>query len=182
MASGDNALLNEIEDGVGDDVRVNAEIAAMTQMPQNLIGDTPKINVQGRAILDDLGDVAGNALGDRVGGLVRVFDQRSLDADKAIDAIDMKGRIAKRSRHEGVDLGDDGSGRAQDAHRDIDRDAETDVAVRVGWRDLHEGNIGLDAPVGGQMRNLCSATGTYSACPLCTSARTSEPTKKQRWR
>ena len=108
-----------------------------------------------RSVFDDLGDVAGNALGDRVGGLVRVFDERSLDADKAIDAIDMKERVAKRSRHEGVDLGDDGSGRAQDAHGDIDRDAETDVAVRVGWRDLHEGNIGLDAPIGGQMRNLC---------------------------
>ena len=27
-----------------------------------------------------------------------------------------------------------------------------------------------------------SEIGTYSACPLCTSARTSDPTKKQRWR
>ena len=66
-------------------------------MPQDLIGDPPKIHVQGGSVLDDLGDVAGNALGDRVGGLVRVFDERSLDADKAIDAIDMKERVAKRA-------------------------------------------------------------------------------------
>ena len=102
VASGDHALLDKIEHGIGDDVRVNAKIAPMPQMPQDLIGDPPKIDVQRGSVFDDLGDVAGNALGDRVGGLVRVFDERSLDADKAIDAIDMKERVAKRSRHERI--------------------------------------------------------------------------------
>ena len=35
MASGDHALFNEIEDGVGDDVRVNAEVSAVMQVLQS---------------------------------------------------------------------------------------------------------------------------------------------------
>ena len=83
VTPGDHALLDEIEHGIGDDVRVNAEVAAMSQMPQRLVGDAPEIDVQRGAVLDDLGDVAGDALGNRVGGLVRVFDQRALDAGQS---------------------------------------------------------------------------------------------------
>ena len=74
--------------------------------------------------------------------------------DKAIDAIDVQERIAEGARHQGIDLGHDGLGVTQDAHGDIDRDAEADEAVRVRGRDLHESDIGLDAPIRGQMRNL----------------------------
>ena len=154
LTPGDHALLDEIEHGIGDDVRVNAEIAAIVQMPQRLVGNAPEIDMQCRAVLDDLGDIAGNALGNRIGGLMRVFDERSLDADKAIDPVDVQERVAERPRHERIDLGDNRLGVAQHAHGDIDRDAEADEAVRVGRRHLHEGNISLDAPVLGQMRDL----------------------------
>jgi hypothetical protein len=133
---------------------VNPEIAPMPQMPQNFIGNPSEIHMQRGPVFDDLGDVTGNAFGNRVGGLVGVFDKRSLDANKAIDAIDVQKRIAEGARHEGVDFGDDGLGVAQDAHGDIDRDAETDEAVRIRGRDLHESHVGLDAPIRGQMRNL----------------------------
>jgi hypothetical protein len=38
---------------------------------------------------------------------MRIFGKRSLDADKAIDPINVKERIAKRPWHEGIDFGDD---------------------------------------------------------------------------
>ena len=45
MAPGDHALFDEIEYGVGDDVRVNAEVSAVMQVLQSLIGNTPEIDV-----------------------------------------------------------------------------------------------------------------------------------------
>jgi hypothetical protein len=45
MAPGDHALFNEIEVGGGDDVRVNAEVSAVMQVLQSLIGNTPESNV-----------------------------------------------------------------------------------------------------------------------------------------
>ena len=85
---------------------------------------------------------------------MRIFGKRSLDADKAIDPINVKERIAERPWHEGIDFGDDRFGVAQDTHRDVDRDAETDEAVRVRRRHLHEGNIGPYATVRRQVRDL----------------------------
>src|SRR6476646_9433896 len=45
MAPGDYALFNEIEVGGGDDVRMNAEVSAIMQVLESLIGNTPESNV-----------------------------------------------------------------------------------------------------------------------------------------
>ena len=45
MAPGDHPLFNEIEDGIGDDVRVNAEVSAVMQVLQSLIRNTSESNV-----------------------------------------------------------------------------------------------------------------------------------------
>ena len=45
---------------------------------------------------------------------MHIFDKRSLDADKTIDPINMKERIAEGPWHEGIDFGDDRFGVAQD--------------------------------------------------------------------
>jgi hypothetical protein len=154
VTSSDHALLDEIEHGIGDDVRVNAEVLAVMQVLQRLVGNAPKIDVQRRAVVYDLRDIAGDALANRIGGLVRVFDQRSLGEDNAIDPVDVKEGVAERPRHERIHLGDNGLGVAQHAHRDIDRDAEADEAIGVWRRHLHEGDICLDAAVRRQMRDL----------------------------
>ena len=83
-----------------------------------------------------------------------IFDKRSLDADKTIDPISVKESIAESPRHEGIDFGDNRLGVAQDTHRDVDRDAKTDEAVRVRRRHLHEGNIGRYATVRRQVWDL----------------------------
>jgi hypothetical protein len=44
--------------------------------------------------LNNLCDVTGDALGNRIGGLMRIFDKRSLHADKTINPINVKERIA----------------------------------------------------------------------------------------
>ena len=110
VAPGDDALLDEIENGVGDQVGVNAEIAAMVEMLQRLVRNAPEIDMQRGAVLDDLRDVAGDPFGHGVGGLMRVFDQRPVGADKAVDPVDMQKGVAERPRHGGIDLGDDGLG------------------------------------------------------------------------
>src|SRR5262245_11174087 len=45
MAPGDHPLLDKIQDWVGDDVRVNAEVSAGMQVLQRLIGNTPESNM-----------------------------------------------------------------------------------------------------------------------------------------
>jgi hypothetical protein len=62
---------------------------------------------------------------------MHIFDKRSLDADKTIDPINMKERIAEGPGHEGIDFGDDRFGVAQDTHRDVNGNAQTNEAVRV---------------------------------------------------
>ena len=54
---------------------------------------------------------------------MRILGKRSLDADKAIDPINVKEGIAERPWHEGIDFGDDRFGVAQHTHRDVDRGA-----------------------------------------------------------
>ena len=85
---------------------------------------------------------------------MHIFGKRSLDADKAIDPINVKERIAERPWHEGIGFGHYRFGVAQDTHCDVDRDAETDEAVLVRRRHLHEGNIGPYATGRRQVRDL----------------------------
>jgi hypothetical protein len=59
-----------------------------------------------------------------------------------INPIDVEERVAECPRHEGINFGDNRSGVAQDARCDVNRNAETNEAVGVGRRHLHEGNIG----------------------------------------
>ena len=94
MAPGDHTFFDEILDWVGDDVRVNAKVSAVMQVLQSLIGNTPEIDVQRRAILNNLCDITGDALGNRIGRLMQIFDKPPFDADKAIDPINVKESIA----------------------------------------------------------------------------------------
>ena len=45
MAPGDHSLFDEILNGIGDDVRVNAKVSAAMQVLQRLIGNLPEINL-----------------------------------------------------------------------------------------------------------------------------------------
>ena len=45
MTPGDHSLLDEIQNGIGDNVRVDAKVSAVMQVLQRLIGNTPEINM-----------------------------------------------------------------------------------------------------------------------------------------
>ena len=89
-----------------------------------------RVNLSLRAILNNLCDITGDALGDRIGRLMGIFDKRSLDPDKMINPVNMNERIAKCPRHEGIDFCDDHLGMPH-THSNGNRDAQTDEAVRV---------------------------------------------------
>src|SRR5262245_14907033 len=62
IAAGYHASLHEIQDTIGNDVAVDTEIAAILQVPQRLVGNTAEPDLQCRAVFDDGGDVARDAL------------------------------------------------------------------------------------------------------------------------
>src|SRR5262249_27785821 len=57
-----HAGLNQVNDAVSDDVAMDAEVAPIPKMTQCLIWDPAQADLQGRAVVDDRGDVAGHTL------------------------------------------------------------------------------------------------------------------------
>src|SRR4030095_16082102 len=62
---GHHPALDEIDDRLGDDGGVDAQVAALPEEAQHLVRHAPETDLQRGAVLDDPGHVAGDALGYR---------------------------------------------------------------------------------------------------------------------
>ena len=145
--SGDHALLHQRHDRIGDHVGVDAEVAPVLEVPHRLAGNAAEADLQRGAVADDAGDIAGDLAADLVGGLVRIFDDRHVRPDEPVDAVDVQEGLAHGAGHVRVDLGDDPGRIADRGAHDVDRDAEADIAVAIGSRDLDERGVDRDPAV-----------------------------------
>ena len=152
--AGDDAAFDEIDKSLCYHIRMDSEIAAMAQKFQCLIGNAAEIDMECRAIVDDFRDIAGNARGDLIRGLMDIFGERCLDHDRVGDAVDVNSGVAMGARHGRVDLDHDRLGMFHDGHADIDRNAEADKALLIRRRHLKKGDIGLQSSIGYQLRNM----------------------------
>jgi hypothetical protein len=145
-ATGHHAGLHEVHDRIGNDVAVDAEVTAVGQMAQRLVGHPTEPDLQRRAILDDRGDVARHSLCDLAGFGMTILRQWGVDADQRIEAVEVDEALAVRARHRRVDLGDHATRHAQDCRRKVHGHAEADEASDIGWRDLEQGDVDRQQP------------------------------------
>ena len=104
VRSGDDAALDEVDDAVGEQLRVDAEVAVAAQALQDRIRDPADPDLH-RGAVRDLGDDRGC---DRpvafVGGGGRDLDERPVHLAPPEDLRDVDLVVTERARHLGVDL------------------------------------------------------------------------------
>ena len=140
-ATGHHAGLHQIDDTVGDDVAVDAEVATVGEMAERLVRHAAEPDLQGRAVVDDRGDVARHHLGGVAGWRMAILRYRRVDAHQCIETVDVDEALAVGPRHCRVHLGNHLPRDGEHRRREVDGDAEADEAASVGRRDLEQGNI-----------------------------------------
>jgi hypothetical protein len=109
----DHAALDQLDEGLGDDVGVNAEVAPVGKVAKHLVRDASEADLERRAILDDARNVAGDSLSHCADRRVDVLDHRGLHGDDAVEPIDGHEAVTPRPRHVRVDLRDNHASGAQ---------------------------------------------------------------------
>ena len=150
---GEDALLQQRNDRVGDHVRVDAQVPAVGQVLERRVGDAAQADLQRRAVLDDAADVAGDLLDDLIlGRRMDVLADGRRHGHQTVDAVDVQHRVAHGPRHRWIDLGDDQTRLGDRRWDHVHRNAKAHVAVLVGHRHLDEGDVDANAPVLDQLR------------------------------
>ena len=131
--TGQAAVLQQRNEGIGNDVGVHPQVLAICQVLQCLVRHLAQTDLQGGAVFNDAGNVAGNALHTFfLNRNTLQFGDRGADRHKAVDAADVQGRVPHGARHGGVDLGNDQARARHRSGNDVDRDPQTYVAKCVG--------------------------------------------------
>ena len=102
---------------------------------------------------------AADALGDLPRDLIGILEQRLVVLDQVVDVRDVDEGVAMHPGHQAVDLGDDHLGRLHRRLHDVDADAEADVAVPVGGRDLYQRDVHRDDAAVEEPRDLAQEDG-----------------------
>ena len=102
---GDHARFDERQHVV-DQERVHAEVALAPERLHDGLGDRAHADLHRGAVGDEVGHVAGDAALDVADGRRRVFGERMLDLDPAVDLGAVQEGVAERPRHRGIDLRD----------------------------------------------------------------------------
>ena len=151
---GDAPLLQQGNDGIGDDIAVQPQIPSIGQVLQGFVCDIAQAHLQGGAVIDDAGDVACNAL--HVFFLRRnavQFGNRVVYWHQVVNSADVHGGVAHGAGHVGVDFGNYQPCGGQRRRNDVHRDAQTDVTECIGQGHLDQGHVHRNSSACHQFRN-----------------------------
>ena len=151
---GDDAALDQVDEAVGEHLRVHAEVVLVGQAREHRVGNGADAHLQGGAVLDEAGDDFADARLDRILRAGAVLGKRAIRVDERVDAVERNGGVAVRARHLLVDFGDDEARAVDGGARRIDRRAERAEAVGVGRGQLHERDVERHASRREQRRNV----------------------------
>src|SRR5262249_5159167 len=98
-----HAGLNQVDDAIGDNVAMDAEVAPIPKMTQRLIWDPAQANLQGRAVVDDRGDIAGDTLCNLADIRMKILRDRHINLYQGIKPVEMNHALAMRARHRWID-------------------------------------------------------------------------------
>src|SRR5262245_6293046 len=146
------AGLDQIHEPVGDDVAMDAEVAPIPEMTQRLIWDPAQADLQGRAVLDDRGDIACHTLCDVADLRMEVLSDRRINFYYRIKSVEMTRALAVGARHRWIDLRDNRARNAQDCGREIHGHPEADEAPRIRRGNLKQSHIDRQPSAGQQSR------------------------------
>src|SRR5262249_13416178 len=100
-------------------------------MTQRLIWDPAQADLQGRAVVDDRGDIAGHTLCDLADARMKILSDRRINPYYRIKSGEMNKALAVGARHRWIDLRDYGARDAQDRGREIHGHSEADKASGI---------------------------------------------------
>ena len=136
-----HACLDKVDDAVGDDVAVDAEVAAVLQVPQRLVGDAAKPDLQRGAVVDNGGNVARDPLRDLVGRRMTILRHGCVDAHEGVKPVEVDEALTVGAGHRRVYLSDDVACNTQDRGGEIHRHTETYEAAPIGRGDLKQRHV-----------------------------------------
>src|SRR5215467_12152176 len=93
-----HAGLDQVHDAVSDDVAMDAEVAPIPKMTQRLIWDPAQADLQGRAVVDDRGDIAGHTLCNLADIRMKILRDRHVNPYQYIKPVEMNHALAMRAR------------------------------------------------------------------------------------
>src|SRR5215472_1757782 len=146
------AGLDQIDEPVGDDVAMDAEVAPIPEMTQRLIRDPAQADLQGRAVVDDGGNIACHTLCDVADLRMEVLSDRRINPYYRIEAVEMNKALAVGARHRRIDLRDNRARNAQNCGREIHGHPEADEAPRIRRGNLKQSHIDRQPSAGQQSR------------------------------
>src|SRR5215475_10675683 len=120
---------------------MDAEIAPILQITQRLIWNTPQSDLQRRTIVNDRGDIAGDALRNIADLRMNILCNRCIDLHQRIEAVEMHEALAVGARHCWIDLRDCRARDTQDCWREVHGYAEADKAPSVWRRNLEQRHV-----------------------------------------
>ena len=152
--AGDHAGLDEVNDRIGEHLRVNPQILLVLQELQHRLGDPADAQFQGTPVLhqrrDELADLPRHVV--RLGRLE--LDQRRVGRDQDVQIVHTEETVAEGARHLRVDLSDDEAGVLGRALDDVYRDAQAAHPALVGRRHLDQRRIQRQFTGGEQAGNI----------------------------
>ena len=150
----DDALLDEIDDDVGEHLGVDAEVALVGERLADGGGNAADAHLDRGPV----GDQVGHELADARFDLAELADEmlvrRHVALHRQVDLIDVDEALAERSRHALVELDDDGLGRPDRGMHGLDAGTQRAEAVGVGRRRVDEHGVEWQEPAVEQARDV----------------------------
>ena len=105
--AGDDPRLDQVEQAIGEHLRMDSEVALVIHGRQGSVGDAADAQLQRGAVLDQISDVLADASLGWTDRRSSVRDERMVRRHGAVDLVHMDKTVAQRSRHARIDLRDD---------------------------------------------------------------------------
>src|SRR5262245_53377172 len=140
-ATGHYARLDQVHNSIGYDVAMDAEIAPIPEITQRLIWDAAQSYLQSRAVVDDRGNIARDALRNLADLWMKILRDRDIDLHQRIEAVEMDEALAVGARHRWIDFRDNHARDTQDRGCEVHRHPEADKAPSVRRGNLKQCHV-----------------------------------------
>src|SRR5262245_9595365 len=152
----DDALLDEVDEPIREQLRVNAELAVAIEQPQHGVRHGADASLERRTVRDTFGDQRCDATVDVRRGARGQLNHRSVRGTPAGELAHVQLVLPERARHQRVHFDEKGD-LADERCRILGVAAEREVAVPVGRGDRGDDERGRERPH--QPRHLAEAVG-----------------------
>ena len=157
---GDDAGLDEVDDGVGEHLGVDAEVVLVAQGQRGGGRDRPDPELEGRPVGHELRDEFADPPLDGADRTDRVLVRRHVHLDRQVDVVDVDEALAERSWHRAIELDDDRRGGPDRRVHRLDAGAQRAEPVTVGRRGVDEHASSGSAPESNRRGTSERKTGT----------------------